>query len=70
MSGAERTRRRLRTELHKRGIRINRLPEFIPYAANTCYNYLSGKTAMSQEFAAAVQRVIDQWDNNRKSARP
>lgn len=69
MRGRERTRQRLRAELHRRNIRINQLPEYIKYSGSTCYNYLSGKIAMSQDFADAVQRVIDMWDNKR-SARP
>ena len=69
MRGRERTRQRLRAELHRRNIRINQLPEYIKYSGKTCYNYLSGNVAMSQEFAKAVQRMLDEWDNKR-SARP
>lgn len=69
MRGAERTRRRLRTELHKRGIQINVLPKYIPYSISTCYKYMNGSEPMTEEFAFQVQRVIDQWDNKR-SARP
>lgn len=69
MRGRERTRQRLRAELHRRNIRINQLPEYIPYSSKTCYNYLSSNVAMSQEFAKAVQRMLDEWDNKR-SARP
>ena len=69
MRGRERTRQRLRAELHRRNIRINQLPEYIPYSGKTGYNYLSGNVAMSPEFAKAVQRALDEWDNKR-SARP
>ena len=69
MRGRERTRQRLRAELHRRNIRINQLPEYIPYSGKTCYSYLSGNVAMSQEFAKAVQRMLEEWDNKR-SARP
>ena len=36
MRGRERTRQRLRAELHRRNIRINQLPEYIPYSGSTC----------------------------------
>ena len=69
MRGRERTRQRLRAELHRRNIRINQLPEYIPYSSKTCYKYLSGKGEISKEFVDAVQILLDRWDNKR-SARP
>ena len=69
MRGRERTRQRLRAELHRRNIRINQLPEYIPYSGKTCYKYLSGKGEISKEFVDAVQLLLDNWDNKR-SARP
>ena len=61
MRGRERTRQRLRAELHRRNIRINQLPEYIPYSGKTC--------EISKEFVDAVQILLDRWDNKR-SARP
>lgn len=69
MRGRERTRQRLRAELYRRNIRINQLPEYIPYSGKTCYKYLSGKGEISKEFVDAVQLLLDNWDNKR-SARP
>lgn len=67
MRGCERTRQRLRAELHRRNIRINQLPEYIPYSSKTCYNYLSGDALMSQDFINAVQRMLDEWDNKQST---
>lgn len=53
----------LRAELHRRNIRINQLPEYIPYSGKTCYKYLSGKGEISKEFVDAVQLLLDRWDN-------